>query len=109
MMPLSLEAQILLAAQYAELKTQTEELAAQMEQIKNLLVDANPEGATLGDRKLIKVKGRVNYTKLEKAYPQETNPDLYVTSVALDKKKIETELAPAVLEEYRSSPTYQIR
>ncbi len=108
-MSLSVNAQIILIDQYNALKAQSEELALQMEKIKNMLIDANPEGATLGEHKLIRVKGRVNYAKLEKVFPQSSNPDLYTTSVVLDKTKVEAQLAPTVLDAYRATPTYQIR
>lgn len=94
---------------YQALKTQRDTITEQMDRIKTLLVEALPDGGKVGDHKISIVRGRVNWGRVAKAYPETDFPQLYKQQTILDQKQAEQLIAPAQLDEYRTQATVSIR
>lgn len=98
-----------LMAEYHNLKEEADQIKARMGQIKDHLAAAYPDGGTIDDHKISIVRGRINWTRVAKAYPVFEFPELYKQEVILDQKKAEALIAPAQLDEYRGEPSVSIR
>ncbi|VEI13240.1 hypothetical protein [Trueperella bialowiezensis] len=90
---------------YQALKVQRETITEQMEQTKTLLAAALPDGGEVAGHKVVYTRGRVNWAKIARTYPQENNPHLYQTVTELNRKAVPEN----VQDEFRAEATVTIR
>lgn len=93
-----------LVAQRVLLKADIADYEERIAQIDALLIERlDTVGAhdVDGTKVTIREYSRTDYSRLEKDYPADSYPDLYVTKTALDQAAVKKSFAPAALDTYK--------
>lgn len=96
----------LLLEQRANLKAEQERIKEAINTIDTIIKNTHPDPGTYGNHKLTYRRGLISWRKVEKDFPQNEFPQLYT---GFNKTEAENQIAPNILNTYRSEETLLIK